>query len=82
MCKIIIDTVLLKLIVPAMIHLAHVFISIFLIHIICVYSLLKRKELLDSYREPTKAHKTYQGVPNMSYAFTGRYMFSFSGLMR
>ena len=21
------------------------------------------KELLDSYREPTKAHKTYQGVP-------------------
>ena len=30
------------------------------------------KELLDSYREPTKAHKTYQGVPNMSYAFTGR----------
>lgn len=38
------------------------------------------KELLDSYREPTKAHKTYQGVPNMSYAFTGRYLFSFSGL--
>ena len=23
------------------------------------------KELLDSYREPTKAHKTYQGVPNV-----------------
>ena len=39
-----------------------------------------QKEPLDSYREPTKAHKTYQGVPNMSYAFTGRYLFSFSGL--
>ena len=42
----------------------------------------KNEEPLDSYREPTKAHKTYQGVPNMSYAFTGRYMFSFSGLIR
>ena len=24
---------------------------------------IKSKESIDSYREPTKAHKTYQGVP-------------------